>query len=412
MDRLTHRVPRRRRRSFSLASLVLVVAAALLPASARAVTDEDDVRGKLDLRRLIAEKDTQAGGLTATVWTWATWPRRILKRSEPNRLFILLDTDLDGTSDYSGRVVVSGGSLQVEISGSGESFEPLPASRPTTRSVRVIIPGDSPANPAGDVQVAARSRYRTTGAGTACEPACRDRIPDSGWVIAQPEGDGDFLLASSFEQPVCGPAFSPGPGCEFGVEGDVVQGAYDPRTSEGAVRINRQGDPKPDGGLTHMGVVIELDLPDAHGFVGAAHRVPAFASNEVEFIALMQNTPSDGSAIAWPVEVRIYPGSRRLGLAAYGAADVALTAWSAPVDEWFYVVVEVSRGNTATQRMWVYDSNDLLVEQVSIEADTIQGNREKARQKLGGTASTNSPMYTYGDDWYFATANLGPVRVT
>jgi len=221
-----------------------------------------------------------------------------------------------------------------------------------------------------------------------------------------------ILLASSLERPVCGRAFTPGPGCEFGVEGNVIEGSYGPRTGAGDVRIDREGILEADGQRTHMGVIAEVNLPSGHAFVGSAHRVPGFAPNEVEYIQLAQITPSDGSGVAWPVEVRMYTATRRLGLALWLGSQVAKTTWAAPVDRWFDVVVEVARSDAATLRLWVFDDADRLVDQVSIVADTIAGDRGKARQKVGGTISTNSPMYTYADDWYFATTNLGPHHVT
>lgn len=225
-------------------------------------------------------------------------------------------------------------------------------------------------------------------------------------LSSPPEG---FLLASSFEQPVCGFWWRPKAGCEFGVEGDVIAGAFDPRTGTWNVRIQRMNP-------NHMGVVADVPLPDGHGFIGVAHRVPAFPEGAIPappgHIQLEQLSPTDGRLPGWPVEVRIYP-DRRLGLALFGGDEAALTDWAAPVDEWFYVVVEVVNGVDALQRMWVYDSNDELVAKVSARLDTRQTWPHAGRTaiKIGGTTTTLSPMETFADDWYVSTRFRGPLHI-
>jgi hypothetical protein len=85
-----------------------------------------------------------------------------------------------------------------------------------------------------------------------------------------------------------------------------------------------------------------------------------------------------------------------------------------PVDEWFFIVVEVTNGTNAPQRMWIYDSNDRLVDKVAVDLDTRQEwpHRGRTAQKLGGNTSTTVPLYTFHDDWYVATEFMGPVRIS
>lgn len=222
--------------------------------------------------------------------------------------------------------------------------------------------------------------------------------------------DGQLLLASSFEAPVCGGYHQPGPGCEFGVEGEVEAGPFDCRTGEGCVRIQRLNQE------SHMGVIALAPFPMGHAFVGSAQRVPATLQGVIPsdpgYIQLMQLSPTDGQLPAWPVEVRLF-ADRTLGLALFRGPEAASTTWRAPVDEWFYMVVEVSNGIGVPQRMWVYDASDQLVEKVVVRLDTserwIHGNR--SAHKIGGVVSTLQPMYTYADDWYISTESQGPLHI-
>lgn len=73
------------------------------------------------------------------------------------------------------------GALALYIEGSGSAFEPLEMRSAGAMTVAVFVPGDSPPNPSGRrVRIAAQSLYVRRG--TACDPGCVDRIPDSGWL--------------------------------------------------------------------------------------------------------------------------------------------------------------------------------------------------------------------------------------
>lgn len=226
-------------------------------------------------------------------------------------------------------------------------------------------------------------------------------------LAAPPVDDsGELLLASSFDRPVCGRWYNPDPRCEFGVEGGVEDGSFDGRTGDRAVRIDRTSP-------NHMGVISDQPLPDGGAFVGVAHRVPALSPGIIKaspgHIQIMQLSPTDGKLRGRAVEVRLFP-DRRLGLALHRGDDVAMVDWPVPVDEWFYVVVQVVNGTAATQKIWVYDSDDRLAGSTSIVLDTTQGGGRTA-QKIGGSSPTTGPLFTYADDWYISTSFLGPARI-
>jgi hypothetical protein len=173
--------------------LALVVAGSVfpsVPSSSEAASDPDDVGGRLDLRRLVALKDDASAPLRITVTTWGSWTASVLARSGPNRLFVDLDTDLDGSADVRARITRSGGRLVVQLLRSGQVVRQLTAAHPTTHRVRFTVPAGAPGNPAGSIAAAARSRFRND---AGCDP-CSDRGPDSGWVTVQPGdgGGGDF----------------------------------------------------------------------------------------------------------------------------------------------------------------------------------------------------------------------------
>ncbi len=225
---------------------------------------------------------------------------------------------------------------------------------------------------------------------------------------ADPE---DLLLASSFEEPVCGP-WTQQPekfGCEFGVQGGVEAGPYRPRTGDSAVRIPRMTP-------AHQGVIADVPLEDGHAFIGVAHRIPSIPRGAIPargHIQLEQLSPTDGVLPGWPVEVRLY-SDRRLGLALFGDGDeVAMGDWRVPVDEWFYVVVEIAIGTRAQQQMWLYGARGDLKAEVSTRLNTRRQwpHASRTAHKVGGNTSTLAPMYTYADDWYISKTFLGPVRV-
>lgn len=220
-----------------------------------------------------------------------------------------------------------------------------------------------------------------------------------------PAISGNFYLSSSFEQPVCGNYHHPDPGCEFGTQGDVQTGAFGCRTGPGCLQIQRDSN-------SHMGAIKDVPVDNGHAFVGCAFRVPAIppAADGAGFVQLMQITPSDGNQVTQPVEVRFHD-DRTIGLALFTGKDETRSTWTAPVDQWFYVVVEMQNGVDVTNRIWIYGPDDTEVFHGEIALTTAIGHRTEPRDKIGGTNDTVSPAFTYADDWYIADANLGPLHI-
>ena len=244
------------------------------------------------------------------------------------------------------------------------------------------------------------------------EPGEGDPLkPGSNMVVHRDLDEHGFWLASSFEQPVCGYYGRPDPGCEFGVEGNVETGPVHARTGKRAARIDRAVE------RGHMGVLALVQLPvDAPAYWGVAHRIPEIPSSAFDprkpYLEISQISPTDGRTPGWPVEVRIYE-DRTLGLALWRSDDVARTTYRVPVDAWFYVVVEVRNGDEAAQRMWVYDEDDELVDEVELVGDTrVEWVHERRMgQKVGGNVSTPEHLYFYADDWYIAPKDRGPLHL-
>jgi hypothetical protein len=167
---------------------------------------------------------------------------------------------------------------------------------------------------------------------------------------------------------------------------------------------------------SHQGVIADVPLEEGHAFIGVAHLIPAIPAGAIPsnrgHIQLEQLSPTDGLLPGWPVEVRLYP-DRRLGLALFGERRVvAMADYRVPVDEWFYVVVEVTNGTRARQRMWVYGPDGDVEAAVTTRLNTRPARAgRRTAHKIGGNTSTLVPMDTYADDWYIATTNLGPVQI-
>ncbi len=217
-----------------------------------------------------------------------------------------------------------------------------------------------------------------------------------------PEG---FYLATSFEAPVCGNYHHPDTGCEFGIQGQVLTGSFDCRTGPNCLQAQR-------GGSTHMGAIRNVSVEGGHAFVGAAFRVPALPAAQKPFIELMQLSPGDGSQPLNPIEVRIDTTTRALSLSEFQGPGTTPTAWTAPVDEWFYVVVEMSYGTDVINRMFVFGPDDQPVAKVEVALSTAGGRGSaNPRQKIGGVTNTLGDITTYADDWYISTQNLGPIHI-
>jgi hypothetical protein len=164
-------------------SLVPGPAASLTACCVEQASDPQDVEGRLDLALLRYTKNGPNAPMKVTVQTDEGWPPRVL-RAHVNRLKVLIDRNEDGNIDFRAAIKKVDGPLEVHIKGSGSSFEPLPTQKPNPRTVRFTIPGSSPPNPGGAVDLAATSRFIES---APCDPgsggtACVDRAPNSGWV--------------------------------------------------------------------------------------------------------------------------------------------------------------------------------------------------------------------------------------
>lgn len=168
----------------SLASFVPQAAAACC---LEAMTDADEVDGKLDLRRLRYEKEGANAPVGIKVRTYEAWGPAVLQGNE-NRLKVLFDSDDDGAADYRARIRRVVGTWAVYMDGvgehEGEQFETLEARKPNARTVVFTIPGGAPMNEAGTLEMRAVSRFTES---VECDPgsgstACVDRVPNAGWL--------------------------------------------------------------------------------------------------------------------------------------------------------------------------------------------------------------------------------------
>ena len=173
------------RKMLQFIAVAAVVALCLqaLPAFAASgsVTDPNDVSGKLDLMTLSFTRSGKTAPLTITVTTYNRWRSRIL-RAGGDRLAVFIDTNNDGVKNFKARIKKTGGHLVAVITGSGSTFEPLPATRPDPKSVKFTIPGNTPPNPRGHVpHFRAFSRFVESSVCTPTKP-CIDFAPDTGWL--------------------------------------------------------------------------------------------------------------------------------------------------------------------------------------------------------------------------------------
>jgi hypothetical protein len=127
--------------------------------------DPDDVDGQLDIRDLNAKRTS--GLLAVSLTTYEPWSSNVLvgpapNRAGPNRLVILYDVNLDGVTDYRGKIVFVDGTLSLSITGRGQAFEAIPVERPNNVTAQYVHPADV-FFPSGsskkDIQIQARSLY-------------------------------------------------------------------------------------------------------------------------------------------------------------------------------------------------------------------------------------------------------------
>lgn len=225
-------------------------------------------------------------------------------------------------------------------------------------------------------------------------------------TVSGPTTDPRILLLTGFEAPVCGRLHAPRPGCEMGIQSDVQTGPFGGRTGAGAVRLQRQA---ADPGHVHVGD--DLPIPGRHAFVGASFKIGTIPGAKRPYLQLAQLTPGDGTVFARIVELRLSIQGRMLGVGVFRTKQERYGSWSVPVDAWFTTILEMDFGRSVPLRLWVYDDRDVLVDTITLTADTTGGDRAQPRQTIGGTIPSTSPLLQYADDWWIATENLGPIQV-
>jgi hypothetical protein len=171
--------------------LLLALAASTVavggPASAgcclEAMSDGQDVDGRLDLARLRYDKNGSNAPMHVKIRTHESWKPSVLG-GHSNKLRVIIDADEDGSGDYRARIRRVEGQFAVYMSGPGEQFETLSAHKPKPDSIVFTIPGGAPMNPGGTVNMKAVSRFTQAlecdpGSGS---PPCIDKVPNAGWL--------------------------------------------------------------------------------------------------------------------------------------------------------------------------------------------------------------------------------------
>jgi hypothetical protein len=167
--------------SASLAAVMVMAAPA--PAGtpyphAVVLPDQDDARGRLDMRELKDGKREAGSLLKIRVLFYEGWRPRVLKPEERSSFGVLFNTDRDAQAEYRGSILLLDGDLVARIRGQGETLIRAVA-RPNPATARFSVPGDSGPNPeGGEIEL----RTRTVFLGRGCSPGCPDRIPFMGWA--------------------------------------------------------------------------------------------------------------------------------------------------------------------------------------------------------------------------------------
>lgn len=177
--------PRRLRLSTVLLALSVVLGAVLVSAPAQALTSSrtdpaNDVPGPLDIVRIAFRGDP--GSLGAfTIRTSERWGCAFLRREVKTDLQWRFDGDADGDIDLVGRFTClqtpDGRRLIFMLRGidSGNRYEPVRATRPDRRSVRVRFPLDLTEIDGPHLRAVVRSSDAIT---EGCAETCVDRAPD------------------------------------------------------------------------------------------------------------------------------------------------------------------------------------------------------------------------------------------
>lgn len=83
---------------------------------------------------------TSSGLITVGIQLNKSWKSGVLAPSSATSLRVLYDSNADAKADYTGRIVYRGNRLVEELKGHGNSYEPVPVSRPTSQKARFTHP--------------------------------------------------------------------------------------------------------------------------------------------------------------------------------------------------------------------------------------------------------------------------------
>jgi hypothetical protein len=145
--------------------------------------DLNDVGGPLDLEVASAVRTGDLLAVSVTMhegWDDDVLAGPRLDRQGPNRLTVLYDVDLDGRTDYRGKIIFAEGALSLVLEGEGQAFEPVPVERPDDATAQFVHPVDvffvareGEIHSDVDIQLAVESRAL----------GFKDRVPAEGWIL-------------------------------------------------------------------------------------------------------------------------------------------------------------------------------------------------------------------------------------
>jgi dipeptidyl aminopeptidase/acylaminoacyl peptidase len=140
-----------------------------------AFTDSADTSGPLDLRKVVARRRGEL--VLIGIETEGAWKPAILGRA--GRMTVLVDTRGDRRPDFRGRVRLRNGGLVLEFSGR-RPIPPTPIAAPDGSILKISFSVRQIAR-RRPIRVAVETSFR----GSNCPRACRDRLPEGGWLSTQ-----------------------------------------------------------------------------------------------------------------------------------------------------------------------------------------------------------------------------------
>ena len=169
-----------------IARRAVIVAAllALLPTAAGAgvfvaVTDPNDVAGRLDLELVKGVRSASGQPITFTIRMQAPFAKADLGPAA-DWVKVFLNVDGDASVDYVGTIKKTGTRLSVFFRGQGNNLEALPVQRPNLRTIRFTVPGGAPLAPNGPVSMIVQSHSVNA---ASCNMGCLDVAPNSfAWI--------------------------------------------------------------------------------------------------------------------------------------------------------------------------------------------------------------------------------------